>query len=167
METEVKALNEEANQQLEYSIKRLEGKISMLKENLNNPNGRITIEVNEDCLAETRGWEAPSIDDFNEHKPIKETVHELFEALIDCKGDMFTHEGQYSTEMISEGESIEIEYPSEGGTIQHLEDGWWSTLFTIKTDQKDHELAIKWEITIPKSAYVKVTDILDKCNLSY
>ena len=55
METEVKALNEEANQQLEYSIKRLEGKISMLKENLNNPNGRITIEVNEDCLAETRG----------------------------------------------------------------------------------------------------------------
>ena len=62
METEVTALNEEANQKLEYSIKWLEGKISMLKENLNDPNGKITIEVNEDCLAETRGWEAPSID---------------------------------------------------------------------------------------------------------
>ena len=156
-QTELSAVDRDLQRQIES----LERRIVELKKELNDPNAMVEIIAEDDCLAECRGWEDPYIDDFASDVPIKETIHQLFEALIKHKGYMQSN----GYDIFVHGECVNFEYPHTGGTMKHLDEAYFSDLYETSTDYKDHELKINWTITVPKSGYDEVTEILSKCGL--
>tara|TARA_R100000951_G_scaffold85054_1_gene72761 strand:+ start:99 stop:578 length:480 start_codon:yes stop_codon:yes gene_type:complete len=146
---------------LQSQINKLENKITQLKKEMEDSNAIVEIVVEEEELADCRGWSDPYIDDFASDIKIKEAIHELFEALIKHKGSFMSND----VDIFFEGDVLEFDYPLTGGTIKDLDAAHFSNLYTTATDYKDHTLGVDWVINVPKSGYDDVQSALSICGL--
>ncbi len=146
---------------LQSQINKLENKITQLKKEMEDSNAIVEIVIEEENLAECRGWSDPYIDDFSDDIDIKEAIHGLLEALIKHEGSLISNDA----DICFKGEMLEFDYPQIGGTIKDLEAAHFPNLYTTSTDYKDHTLGVDWVISVPKAGYDDVQSALSICGL--
>ena len=141
------------NEEIESKITYYENQISELEKLKADDNSVLTVNVNEDDVENMRGWDPPSLEDFDsEDLPLKETMNNILEIITSSGGSV---EG--SRNIVSKGE---LSSAIDKNDLIH-------DMCYVKTDQKDHDLSVSFTAEVPKGKFQELITELKVLNLNY
>lgn len=145
----VETLDETIKSKISY----YENQIAELEKLKADDNSVLTVTVNEDDVENMRGWDPPSLEDFDsEDLPLKKTMNNILEIVTSSGGSL-------------EGNRPIVNKGKLSGSID--KDELIHETCSIKTEQKDHDLSISFTVEVSKNKFQELVTELGVLNLNY